>query len=303
MIPEFPQFKKLKLSDKEEVEKITSKFPSYSDFNFVSMWSWDTQDGIELSKLNSNLVVRFTDYLTSKPFFSFIGENKVNETTETLLEFAKEKGLKPVLKLIPEHSIKDLDTKRFKVKEDQDNFDYIYYIENLATLKGNKYQTHRNLINQFLKKYQNWKVDIVDINKDKHKNALLNLYKKWLENKCGSSTPGEEHLSEFLSFQKLLSIENTEKYNLTCCAVYVEDEMVGFIINEHVGNHNIIHFEKAQINYRGAYPFLMQQNAKILENLNLKYLNFEQDLGIEALKFTKNKFRPSHFLKKYLITY
>ena len=41
MLPEFPQFKKLELSDKEEVEKFTSKFPPYSDFNFVSMWSWD----------------------------------------------------------------------------------------------------------------------------------------------------------------------------------------------------------------------------------------------------------------------
>ena len=38
MIPEFPEFKKLELSNKEEIEKITQKFPPYSDFNFVSMW-------------------------------------------------------------------------------------------------------------------------------------------------------------------------------------------------------------------------------------------------------------------------
>lgn len=41
MIPKFPEFKKLELSNKEEIENFTSKFPPYSDFNFVSMWCWD----------------------------------------------------------------------------------------------------------------------------------------------------------------------------------------------------------------------------------------------------------------------
>ena len=70
MIPEFPEFKKLELSDKEEVEKITSKFPPYSDFNFVSMWSWNIENKIWISQLYGNLVVHFTDYLTDGTFLS-----------------------------------------------------------------------------------------------------------------------------------------------------------------------------------------------------------------------------------------
>lgn len=64
MISEFPQFKKLELADKKDIEKFTSKFPPYSDFNFVSMWSWDIRGEMRVSQLNGNLVVRFTDYLT-----------------------------------------------------------------------------------------------------------------------------------------------------------------------------------------------------------------------------------------------
>jgi len=37
-LPLFPEFKKLELSDKEAVEKITHKFPSYSDFNFTKIF-------------------------------------------------------------------------------------------------------------------------------------------------------------------------------------------------------------------------------------------------------------------------
>lgn len=75
MIPEFPKFKHIELIDKEEIEQITHKYPPYSDFNFVSMWSWDIKGEIRISKLNNNLVVRFTDYLSGNPFFSFLGDN------------------------------------------------------------------------------------------------------------------------------------------------------------------------------------------------------------------------------------
>lgn len=78
MISQFPQFKELELEDKEEIEKFTSKYPPYSDFNFVSMWSWDVRGDMRVSKLNNNLVVRFTDYLTGSPFFSFLGDNNWN---------------------------------------------------------------------------------------------------------------------------------------------------------------------------------------------------------------------------------
>ena len=93
MIPEFPQFKNLELTDKKEVEKITGKYPPYSDFNFVSMWSWDIKGEMRLSILNGNLVVRFTDYITGNPFYSFLGNNEVNDTVEKLLELSKKEGL------------------------------------------------------------------------------------------------------------------------------------------------------------------------------------------------------------------
>ena len=67
MIPQFPEFKSLELSDKKDIESFTKRFPPYSDFNFVSMWSWDIKEEIRISQLNGNLVVRFTDYLTGKP--------------------------------------------------------------------------------------------------------------------------------------------------------------------------------------------------------------------------------------------
>ena len=76
MLPEFPKFKSIDLTDKKEIEEINKKFPPYSDFNFVSMWCWDIKGEMHISILHDNLVVKFTDYLTGDPFFSFFGNNK-----------------------------------------------------------------------------------------------------------------------------------------------------------------------------------------------------------------------------------
>ena len=302
MLPKFPQFKSLELSDKEDVEKITGKFPPYSDFNFVSMWSWDIKGEMRLSMLNENLVVRFTDYLTGEPFYSFLGDNKVNETVEELLEFSKKESLPLELKLIPEEVVKDLDQIKFKAIEDRNNFDYIYDVSRLAELKGSEYQSHRNSIHKFLRIYKNWKVEVViNFTEIYDKNQILSLFTQWIKNK-GDSLLLEEYKNEFLSLNKLLSISDPSKLNLTCIFLCVDNKLVGFIINECVKKYNTIHFEKADTSFKGCYPFLMQQNSKILNNLNIKELNFEQDLGVNSLRFTKTQFNPSFFLKKYLIT-
>ena len=80
----FPNFKLLELTDCEAVLSITSKLPPYSDFNFVSIWSWNLYDKIMISQLNGNLVVKFTDYITGESFYSFIGNTEVEKTTKEL---------------------------------------------------------------------------------------------------------------------------------------------------------------------------------------------------------------------------
>ena len=73
MIPKFPQFKKIELSDRVDVEAHTSLFEPYSDFEFTCLWTWDMKGERMISELNNNLVVRFTDYNTHNPFLSFLG--------------------------------------------------------------------------------------------------------------------------------------------------------------------------------------------------------------------------------------
>ena len=68
MITNFPNFKKLGLEDKPLIESFVKRYLPYSDFNFVSLWSYDTDNSYEISYLNKNLVIKQDDYITNEPF-------------------------------------------------------------------------------------------------------------------------------------------------------------------------------------------------------------------------------------------
>ncbi|MEY4580839.1 MAG: hypothetical protein RL701_5542 [Pseudomonadota bacterium] len=95
MIPQFPQFKKLVVEDHEAVDAHTRGLQSYSDYNFTSMWAWNIEERRELSMLNDNLVVKFTDYVTGEPFLSFLGKRETQRTACSLLDFSESMGLPP----------------------------------------------------------------------------------------------------------------------------------------------------------------------------------------------------------------
>lgn len=300
MIPNFPKFKKLELTDKEEVEKITSKFPGYSDYNFVSLWSYNIEDDIIISILNNNLVVRFRDYITNESFYSFLGNTKVLETIETLLSQSIKEGLTPQLKLVPEHNLltEELLNGKLSITEDKDNHDYVLSISEYSSLQTANYYKHRKLINRLYRK--NPDLDIKELNlldaTDKEK--LLELFFQWEKDKNKNR---DETDHELKAIQR--TINYAETLNLIVLGVYSNKNLVGILIADK--NHSEYiesHFLKYRQNYTGINHLLHHLLAKHNQGEIKKFINIEQDLGIEGLRFAKESTRPVHYLKKYIIS-
>ena len=183
MIPEFPKFKKLELTDNKEIEKFTSRFPPYSDFNFVSMWCWDIQGEMRISILNDNLVVRFTDYLTRKPFFSFIGKNKICETASKLITFSKDNYHTNSLKLVPGEMVSILDKSGFGILPDVDAVDYIYRVEQLKNMHNWAGHRASKGIEKFLKLHPDYLVKISPL-EEIPKEEYREIFGKWAKSKA-----------------------------------------------------------------------------------------------------------------------
>lgn len=298
MLPIFPSFKSLSINDREEIEELTSRFLPYSDFNFVSLYIWNTENTIEISKMNSNLIVKFSDYITQKPFLSFIGKKHVSETIQKLLLHTQEVGLEPYLKLIPEEclskEIADVQTK-FKVTDDLDNYDYILDVAKIAQMKGRKLHHKRKLLNNFKKTYVG-KVIVKKLDGSMIKD-IINFFYIWEQQGKKSR---EETQNECIAIERLFHAGLNK--NVHVLFAYINDKLAGYTVFEMLDNKYVVSdIQKADISYKGIYEYLNFSLASFLLDRNYLFINIEQDLGLSGLRRAKLDYDPL-FLKKYKIS-
>ncbi len=298
MIPEFPHFKKLEFSDKADIEVFTRQYPPYSDFNFTSMWCWDIAEQAVLSVLNQNLIVKFCDYLTGQPFYSFLGNNNLQDTVQKLLDKSLEEGTGSELKLVPGDSIKGIDLTKFSIKEDRDHFDYVYSVDELKSYEGRIYETKRNNLNRFMRKHAGTVVKVLDLGNEETQEQIITLDHLWLENKILHKKNPEAD-NEFKALNRLFQPSSLD---LVAIGLYASGKLIAFCISELlVSGYALAHFAKANTHFPGVYAHLMKENAKLLSLSGVSFLNYEQDLGIPSLRHSKVSFRPKLFLKKYSV--
>lgn len=298
MIPKFPNFKKLELGDKEYIESFTKNFPPYSDYNFASMWSWDTRRNAKWSDLNGNLVIQFDDYVTQEPFVSFFGTSHINETIELLLDFAQDHKLSKRLRLISEEVIKLTDVAKYKILPDIDSFDYVLSTKLISSLEGKKLYSRRKFVKQFLDRYSH-KVDVGPLSVGL-RDQIIDCADRWIENK--TQTKKAFNHNEREAIHRILNIPASAA-QLICVRIHINDNLEGFSILEIVNNEwAIAHFEKENFEFRGIGAFLKQQEGKFLHSRGINYLNLEQDLGIIQLREAKRRYLPINYLKKYTVS-
>lgn len=300
MIPAFPQFKKIDSNDRSMVESCVNQFPPYSDFNFTSLWAWDTRNERMVSLLNGNLVVKFTDYGTGEPFFSFLGTNNVDDTAAKIIDHAKISGVSPILRLVPAISAEGIVSSALKIEEDRDNFDYIYSTTLLSELQGSSFKDLRRSVNKFARDYPKSEVRIVHLQDKGVEENIWSVLRLWNTNKI---IQGKGFEIEHEKSAMLRLFESSDTNNFIVTTVMEEGRTFAFSIEELLPNQYCMgHFWKADIGRPGIYNFLLQAIAQYLRTQNVDWWNFEQDLGIEGLRRSKMSFSPVTFLKKYKVS-
>ena len=290
MIPQFPQFKNIELSDKEELDRYTERFPPYSDFDFASVWSWDVKEEIGISILNNNLVIRFTNYTTGAPLLSYLGTDDVNETARELIRHSPDGRLE----LVPEVSTIGLDPTIFSVEEDLDQFDYVCKVENHITYEGKDLKSHRKLLQQFRNEHPNFEGVSLNMATNEAREEVAGVYKRWDESR------GFVTMSEAFAYERFLA--GVHALNYTAVGIKVGGKLVAFhAASLPQGTCADALFSKADTNYRGVYATLDHVVAIDLLERGYTHMNIQQDLGIESLRKAKKSLHPAYFLKKYVV--
>ncbi|KND49212.1 MAG: hypothetical protein AB203_02330 [Parcubacteria bacterium C7867-008] len=300
MSPIFPEFKLVSVEDNEVIETHNRKFPYYSDYNFPSLVCWDIHKHREWSLLNDNLVVKFTDYETEEPFFSYLGMNDTLGTTRTLLDYSESIGLPAELRLMPEISIHDIHADDLEIIPDRDNFDYVYLTSRMATLEGNQYKSKRQAANFFKRNHPGWTFEVFPLGDIRVQEVIRSIALSWKSRR--DIDPDDQSIEhEACAIENIFKL--AEVRDLLVGVLFVDGVPTSFTIEEIVNQiFSMGHFWKTANRVDGEYEFLASKMAAYLDTKEVTYLNWEQDLGIQTLRASKSSYRPSDFLKKFIVT-
>lgn len=293
MIAEFPSFSPLELEHKDQIQAITSKFAPYSDFNFVSLFCWNTDNSTKVSILRGNLVVNFSDYLTGEPIYSILGDKEIDRSLEALLD------LTPVLKMVPEVVISGIaDKQKFEIKEDETHFDYIYSLDEHANLPGRKFKEKRKKVTRFSKIHgDRFEVKQVRLDNPEVQKHIMEVFGHWGASKQKND---QDIKTEKAAINRLLIY--AKQLDLVALKIYIDGKPAGFSIHEIIDdNQAICHFHKTIPKYNNLDLYLTHQAARDLVIRGAKHVNWEQDLGLPGLRQSKQSYKPALMLKKYTV--
>ncbi len=188
---------------------------------------------------------------------------------------------------IPEEWLAIFDQNELEITYDEGDRDYVYTVEKMATLKGRRLHKKRNLLSQFMARYQH---EALPLTNDRLEQARF-VMNEWQAS--SGMAPEETDYGPCLE-----ALDRYEELVLCGGIYYADGEPAGFVLGEELNKETfVLHFAKARTTYKGVYQYLFNNFAKILPP-QYKYLNLGQDLNRENLRIFKSSYVPDVLLRK-----
>ena len=183
-------------------------------------------------------------------------------------------------------------------KTNRDDSDYLYLQSDLADLPGSEYQKKRNHVSKFIKKNKNYNFVYFDYSTltPQIKEDFLKVAKKWLCELSGNVDNSVCHESKSIEF----AINHLSSFDFFGGILYISEKPRAITLASKISEEVIdIHFEKCLADAAKDGGYAMINNLFAKECRNFKYINREEDLGIEGLRKAKLCYKPEIILDKY----
>jgi hypothetical protein len=173
--------------------------------------------------------------------------------------------------------------------------DYLYNASDIVSLAGRRYSGQRNHINKFKNAYENWRFVPIDGENRADVRAFIDSFRL-----AGAK---EDYPAYYEGNVKALEVlDNLGRFGQVGGALYIGDTLAGCAMGEIVGDTLYVHTEKALTQFQGSYPMLVQQFAAMYADCDrVKYINREEDDGVEGLRTSKLSYHPCALLEKYTV--
>lgn len=282
----------LTLSGRQEYLRRLANCPQKtSDYSFVNLWGWAEAYGLEWSFGDTHVWIRQTipevvNWAPVGPWPDMDWANCPTLAHGGVLTRVPEMLADIWRKALPE---------RMVAEEAREHWDYVYSVDELVRLSGNRFHKKKNLLAQFKKLYA---YDYRPLTPDCIEEVLQMQLEwcQWREAECDLTLAAENQ-----AISRVVK-EWDNLPDLLGGGIRVNGRMVAYTVAEPLDDETlVIHFEKGHSDYKGVYQAI---NQMFLAGLKRPYawVNREQDLGDEGLRKAKTSYNPVKFCKKFRVS-
>lgn len=260
-----------------------------SDMSLVILWAWKDFFGYEISWEPELLWMRQTR--PSPKWLAPAGNWHRDDWDKQLLEHVGEEAdFIDVPKSLVEIWQAQLG-RQIEAKANRNGFEYLYSVEELATLAGNKHMKRRNRVNKFRRQYEAKYVSLTP----EMTPAVKDFQRSWTHQESEFMTTMLKAEGEGI----LRVLDHWQELGMKGGAIMLDGRMIAYTLAEPVTPDLIlIHYEKGLPEFPGVYQ-IINKDFLYYDARSFKIANREEDMGDEGLRHAKLAYGPCGFLEKY----
>ncbi len=263
-----------------------------SDYSFLNLWAWAEDYGLQWAWEADLVWIKQTRpevlyWAPVGPWNLIDWQNRIERLADSHAIFIR----------VPQKLVEIWRAAagyEAEVTEERGHWDYLYSVSDLIELRGNRYHKKKNLLNQFLKKYEftylSFEAGLID--------QALGMQEDWCTwRDCESSevlSAENKAIARILNdWQQFIGVHGG--------AIMINGAMAAYTVAERLTPDSIvIHFEKGDTQYKGVYQAI---NQMFLANSARQYtlVNREQDLNDPGMRKAKLSYHPVDFISKYRV--
>ena len=288
-------FKPVTIADKEILQAFFGRSIFRNcDFSFSNIFSWRNYYHTTFVVEDNCLYIRFQLDGKSPGYLFPLGEKSLSTRIARLQQDAQKRGDVFRMHAVTQNMFDLIEENlpdQFVYEQNRNFFEYLYSSKDLITLVGKRYQAKRNHINKFKRTYP-W--EYLPITRVIIPDCLV-LYDRWCQENGGCNSE-KLLIEERIATQEVF--RNFEALGVIGGALRINGEILAYSYGQPLTADTFgVHAEKCLYEIDGGFTMMNQQFAEH-NCADFRYINREEDLGLESLRQAKMSYSPEILLEK-----
>ena len=293
---ECPQFE-----DRQWVQPLLSaEADPACEYSFASIYLWSRAWPQQIARCGGRLLVRIQGKLGLCCLYP-AGSGPLAPAVDALAADAAAHSAPLTLVCVTREqkgALQDAYPGRFAFEEDRDGFDYLYDINRLADLPGKKLHAKRNHIRRFDDQFPDWLLEEIT---PANVPECVELERQWAAIRQEEAGEDGDSVSEE-TIALIEALYHMDKLGLEGALIRADGSPVAFSLGGLITPEVFgVNFEKSFGDIQGAYPAINRELARFVRERHpqVKWLNREDDMGLEGLRKAKLSYYPDLLLVKH----